>query len=121
MLTLEEFKKQIISYPGIYYCGKKLFTKLAILVETATYFNDEIKDNFPELYQGPMIKNVVDVDGVFTMDITCKVNMDTLISYIMKNPQVKISYEIDDFRFIKFKFKNVSKEKTFRDIIKLGE
>lgn len=98
---------------GTYFCGKNLFEKLAMINSTCK----ELVENFSETPEEKLSEIIVDDNLEFQTSTNDEV-FDKLLSYILINPQVKITYTMDGFTRIKFKFKSVKKAKIFIDLCK---
>ena len=93
---------------GVYFCGSKLFERMATINASC----DELRENFSVIDEEKLSNITVDENLEFQISTNDKV-FDLLMGHVLENPQIKITYIMDGFTRFKFKFKSEKKAKTF--------
>ena len=100
---------QIYESPvGTYFCGKKLFERWAAINASC----NELSENFSDVEEEKLDKIYVDNKLIFVVSTNSQI-FDLLMAHVLENPQVKISYTVDGFTRLMFKFKSDIKAKNF--------
>ncbi|AXH72735.1 MAG: hypothetical protein [Caudoviricetes sp.] len=112
----EAILKQIYSSPPIYRKGKKLFSNLALIYETSKKALEKI-DNTPVKNQ---FENIDYKKGSLSFLLKNDKTFISLLSFIISNPQVSISYSTlsDENYSITIEFKSHKKFVKFLEYCK---